>query len=594
VRAAGKGNTVNARYPPHVLSQYALLADGERGAVIGPRGDVSWMCVPHWDSPAVFAGLVGGAGVYAISPAERHVPGGYYEAGTLIWHSRWITTAGIIECREALAYPADPHRAVLLRRVYGVNGDAAVEVSLSPHAEYGAAALRPVRRQDDCWVADTGGLRLRWSGAAEARPVGRGPDRRLELTAQIPAGTYRDFVLEISDQKLPDALPDPDELWRQTASAWQAAVPEFPDCLTPRDTRQSYAVLRGLTSREGGMVAAATTSLPERAEAGRNYDYRYVWIRDQCYAGRAVSVERPDPLLDDAVRFVTHRLLEHGDRMAPAYTITGERVPDQRQLGLDGYPGGYDIVGNWVNGQFQLDAFGESLLLLATAARHDRLDSEGRNAAEVAAETIAKRWTEPDAGIWEIEPQAWTHSRLTAVAGLRALAGMDPTGKGGDWLKLADRILADTAAHATAPGGHWQRSPDDAGLDAALLLPPLRGALPADDPRTVATLAAYRDALTRDGYAYRFRQDDRPLGDAEGSFLLCGFVMALATHQQGNELEALGWFERTRLACGPPHLFSEEFDISQHQLRGNLPQAFVHALMVEASIRLSRGLPAHG
>ena len=227
-------------------------------------------------------------------------------------------------------------------------------------------------------------------------------------------------------------------------------------------------------------------------------------------------------------------------------------------------------------------------------ARHDRLDSEGRNAAEIAAGTIAKRWTEPDAGIWEIEPQAWTHSRLTAVAGLRAIAGMDPTGKGGDWLKLADRILADTAAHATAPGGHWQRSPDDAGLDAALLLPPLRGALPADDPRTVATLAAYRDALTRDGYAYRFRQDERPLGDAEGAFLLCGFVMALATHQQGSELEALGWFERTRLACGPPQLFSEEYDISQHQLRGNLPQAFVHALMVEASIRLSRASSAHG
>ena len=128
----------------------------------------------------------------------------------------------------------------------------------------------------------------------------------------------------------------------------------------------------------------------------------------------------------------------------------------------------------------------------------------------------------------------------------------------------------------------------DRSQRAALLLPGLRGALPAQDPRTVATLAAYAKDLTRDGYAYRFRQDARSLGEAEGTFLLCGFLMALAAHQQGDRLEAHGWYERTRAACGPPQLFSEEYDQAQHQMRGNLPQAFVHALMIEASIRLAR------
>ena len=168
----------------------------------------------------------------------------------------------------------------------------------------------------------------------------------------------------------------------------------------------------------------------------------------------------------------------------------GGRVPDQRRLDLPGYPGGFDLIGNWVNKQFQLDAFGESLLLLAAAARHDRLDSSGRQAAEIAAGAIAERWQESDAGIWEIDNQAWTHSRLTCAAGLRAAArscASRPLGT--DWSGLADVIVADTAKHAVHPSGRWQRSPDDDGLDAALLLPPVRGAVPADDPRTLANTA---------------------------------------------------------------------------------------------------------
>ncbi|HEY5399356.1 MAG TPA: glycoside hydrolase family 15 protein, partial [Trebonia sp.] len=119
-------------------------------------------------------------------------------------------------------------------------------------------------------------------------------------------------------------------------------------------------------------------------------------------------------------------------------------------------------------------------------------------------------------------------------------------------------------------------------------LPGIRGALPGGDPRTAATLAAVRYELDQEGYVYRFRQQPGPLGDAEGAFLLCGFLAALATHQQGDTLSAMRYFERNRAACGPPALLSEEFDVAQRQLRGNLPQAFVHALMLEASVRLAR------
>jgi GH15 family glucan-1,4-alpha-glucosidase len=407
----------------------------------------------------------------------------------------------------------------------------------------------------------------------------------MELT--VPAGERHDLVLEIGEGAFDADPPDPGETWRATGSSWARAQPPLDQTIAPRDARHAWAVLRGLTSRDGGMVAAVTMSLPERADAGRNYDYRYAWIRDQAYAGMAAASAGALDLLDSATEFVTSRLLDDGPALKPAYTVTGCPVPGERSLDLPGYPGGMDKVGNWVTGQFQLDAFGEALQVLATAARLDRLSPAGWQAARVAADAIAERWPEPDAGIWELDNRRWTHSRLACVAGLRAIAALPAAGTGlGDCAILADAITAETARTAIHPNGYWQRAPDDPRPDAALLLPPVRGALPGTDPRTLATLETVRDELAREKYVYRFRHDMRPLGDAEGAFLLCGFIMALAEHQQGNQLSAFRYFERNRAACGPAGLLSEEYDVTQRQLRGNLPQAFVHALLLECAARL--------
>ncbi|MFI9722067.1 glycoside hydrolase family 15 protein [Streptomyces sp. NPDC052396] len=574
------------RFPPHPLRQYALLADGERGVMIGPAGELAWMCVPRWDSEAVFATLVGGSGVYAVTPAGRYVWGGRYAEGSLIWCSRWVTEQGIVECRDALAFPGDPHRAVVLRRVTAHRVPARLTVLLEPRAGFGRYPMRGAHLdRDGVWTARAGELRLRWTGGARARPDGD----RLTLDLTVDPGTHHDLVLEISDRELPTAPPDPGHCWRQTMDAWRQACPALDDTIAPRDARQAYTVLRGLTGTAGGMVAAATTSLPERAEQGRNYDYRYVWIRDTSYAGQAAARAGDHRLLDGAVRFVTERLLDDGPRLAPAYTVDGRRIPDQRRLDLPGYPGGFDLVGNRVSEQFQLDVFGEALLLLAAAARADRLDPDAARAADTAAQAIARRRHQPDSGIWELTPRHWAHSRLTCAAGLRAMArARAPGDRSARWTALADALVADAAADSLHPSGRWQRAPDDPGLDGALLLPPLRGALPADDPRTVATLRAYTAELTDDCYAYRFRHDDRPLQEAEGAFLLCGFVVALAEHQQGEEAAAIRWFERNRSACGPAGLFAEEYDVDLRQLRGNLPQGFVHALLLECAVRLNR------
>jgi hypothetical protein len=582
-------------YPPQVLRQYALLADGERGALVGPHGDIAWLCAPRWDSDAVFSSLIGGGGAYAVTPQDvRHVWGGYYEAGSLIWRSRWITGDGVIECREALMFPGDTERVVLLRRILARDCPARVRVLCDPRAGFGRHSISAIgasRHHEGVWSGRSGALHWRWAGGDGARAVRRaqGGGELLAAELTVPQGEHHDLVLEISELPLPEQLVDADVAWRATESAWREAIPELGQALAPRDARHAYAVLRGLTSSGGGMVAAATMSLPERAEQGRNYDYRYVWIRDQCYAGQAVAADGPHSLLDDAVRFVAQRLLDDGPHLMPAYTITGQPVPDQRSLELPGYPGGTDILGNHVNTQFQLDSFGEALLLFAAAARHDHLGSEHYPAVKAAVAAIEARWRQPDAGVWELDSQRWAHSRLICAAGLRSIAACGAsTADAAAWSALADTILADAAADCLHPTGRWQRAPDHPGVDGALLLPAIRGALPATDPRSVATYHAVRQDLSEDGYVYRFRQDPRPLGEAEGAFLLCGFLMALAAHQQGDTVMAARWFERNRAACGPSGLFSEEYDVTQRQLRGNLPQAFVHALMLEASLRLSR------
>ena len=574
---------------PHVLREYALLADGERGVLVGPRGDFVWMCFPGWDSAAVFSSLIGGAGAYAVTPRGRFVWGGYYEPASLIWRSRWVSSEATIECREALALPSQPDRAVILRRVIALTGTARLDVVLNPHGDFGRSSPRNLSQRDDgVWTAELDDTGLCWTGGQDARPHADGQGgNALTLSLELEEGTHHDFVLVFASGGCDGEPPDPERAWRAVEAQWRDRVPRLECTVAQRDARHAYAVLAGLTAASGGMVAAATTSLPERARQGRNYDYRYVWIRDQCYSGQAVAKDGPHPLMDDAVRFVTDRLLADGATLKPAYTTAGGEVPDQRQLDLAGYPGGTDIVGNWVNQQFQLDAFGEALLLLAAAADHDHLPTDGWQAAETSARVIEQRWREPrsDAGIWEIEPDAWTHSRLICAAGLRQIAQHSPSGEqAAHWVALAEQIVSETAAHALHPSGRWQRSPKDPRPDAALLLPAIRGAIPAMDRRSIATLEAIATELTEDGYCYRYRPDERPLGESEGAFLVCGFWMALAYAQQGDHLSAASWFERNRAGAGPPGLLSEEFDVTQRQLRGNLPQAFVHALLLECAV----------
>jgi GH15 family glucan-1,4-alpha-glucosidase len=271
---------------------------------------------------------------------------------------------------------------------------------------------RPQRDDHDCWTTTVGDLRIRWSGAGGAA----WQDGALVADLLVPAGSTHDLVLEVIRAAVPEPV-DPDRAWSATEQAWARDVPDVGQSAAPRDARHAYAVLRGLTSPKGGMVAAATLGLPERANQGRNCDYRYVWLRDQAYAGVSCAVDQPYPLLDEALAFCTERLLEHGDRIAPAYRIDGSAVPAESSVQLPGYPGGRNTVGNWVRQQFQLDVLGDVLLLIAAGIRFDRVEKHHLDAAAVAIRVIERRWNEPEAGIWELNDAWWTTPASPSWAG---------------------------------------------------------------------------------------------------------------------------------------------------------------------------------
>ncbi|HLK44355.1 MAG TPA: trehalase-like domain-containing protein, partial [Acidimicrobiales bacterium] len=301
---------------PKVLRDYALVADGVRGALVGSEGEVAWLCFPTWSDPAVIAGLLGAGGVYQVRPRGRAVAEGRYDDGTLVWTSRWVTEDGVLDVRNVLALPGDPRRAVLLRRVTAEGPPCVVDVALELASDYGRSAGGSWARTDEgSFVLDGPGWSARLSGLPEAvaqrSPAG---GTQLAATLEVRPGEPRDLVVELACGQL-SAFPPVDvaTTWGTTERAWAGAVPACEDTIAPRDARRACAVLRAMTTSEGATIAAATTSLPEQDRADRNYDYRYAWVRDTCYVGQAgAAIVGGEAIMDDAVRWVSARLLDDG------------------------------------------------------------------------------------------------------------------------------------------------------------------------------------------------------------------------------------------------------------------------------------------
>ncbi|MGW4568882.1 trehalase-like domain-containing protein, partial [Streptomyces sp. NPDC004561] len=218
------------------MRDYALLADGERGALVDPRGRIVWLCAPRWHSDAVFSSLIGGGGYFGVEPEDRwHVWGGYYEDGTLIRVSRWVTSDAVIECRDALALPASVDRLVLLRRMRVEKGEARLRLGLDPRPGFGAGRMREPRLEGEVWTGEAGDLRLRLLGANQA--VWK-PESGLSGEFRLREGEHHDLVLELSEAESTARL-DPERLWTGTEDAWRRALPDCSGLAAPRDARHA-------------------------------------------------------------------------------------------------------------------------------------------------------------------------------------------------------------------------------------------------------------------------------------------------------------------------------------------------------------------
>ena len=368
------------------------------------------------------------------SPRRRWVPGGNYEDGTLIWRSRWVTDHGIVECREAFAYPGSPDRAVILRRVTAVDGDHRVRAVLGPAADYGRRPLLRLATRR----AGRGSRTARGSPSAgrgrAAAAMGRRRPNGADLVRARPRGRATcDLVLELAAGSRPDGEPPrPDECWRRTEASWRSVVPACADRVAPRDVRHSIAVLHGTDAASGGTVAAATIRSPS--------ERRPVGTTTTATAGSATPATSAAPARPSTAARRSSTTPSGGS--STACWPTGRRPGRPTRVGGDPIPARRRSTSPAIPAASTSSATGPGTSSSSTSSARpsccwprrrpaDRLDVEGWQAAEIAVAAIEQRWTEPDAGVWETSPNRWTHSRLICVAGLRAISARRCPGHAG-------------------------------------------------------------------------------------------------------------------------------------------------------------------
>lgn len=611
------GNEQRVRSVP--IGDYGFLSDGEVNALVSPGGSVDWMCVPRFDSPSIFGRVLGRhAGAFRIAPVDIEVPADVrYLPGTMIIETSWGTPTGWIVVRDALLMGAwrddgnsrsKTHRRtptdydaehVLLRTVRCVSGEVQVSMECEPVFDYGRKTTsweytehgyhqgRASAEAEDFQLTLTTDLRLGFEGGqANARTLLKEGDTRfvaLSWGSKPPPLTYADAYAR--------------QVW--TAHHWQhwLARGKFPDHPWRTYLQRSALTLKGLTYTPTGAIAAAgTTSLPETLGGGRNYDYRYTWMRDATFALWGLYSIGFDWEALDFFSFIAD-VASRDDHVQIMYGIGGERELEEYELDhLPGYANSRPVrIGNAAYNQQQHDVWGallDSVYLHAKTADH--LDGRMWPILNKQVDEALKHWREPDAGIWEVRGglKHFTSSKImcwvAADRGAKLARLMGETGKAQEWELAADEIKEDILTHGVDKRGVLTQHYDTTALDASLLLAPLMRFLPADDPRIRATVLAIADELTVHDLVLRYKveETDDGFSGEEGSFTICSFWLVSA-------LCEIGEFHRARKLCakllsfaGPLNLYGEEIDAHTGQHLGNFPQAFTHLALINAVLHV--------
>jgi alpha,alpha-trehalase len=598
------------------IADYAMLADCNSAAHVSRAGSVDWLCLPRYDSPAIFARLLGpDAGHWSIRPAGEFRSEHRYLPGTLLLETTFTTDVGTVKVTDAMAFAegqrghdlglCSPHE--LLRLVEGVSGTVELELELAPRPEYGL--VRPLFRR----TADGG----RTFGGPTRIAVTAGvpveiSDATMRASFSVVEGQQVGFALRWTavEDEAPKPTPSSNvaERVEDTAEGWRSWEREHDIYDGPHKdlVRFSSRVLKGLTYRPtGAIVAAATTSLPEDTGGERNWDYRFSWIRDASLTLQALYI---GACSDEAENFVSFMTSAAGGRVQGGalqimYGIGGEHDLSERVL--EHLPGWRDSrpvrVGNGAWGQTQLDVYGE--LLDALWIYHERLGELHPEIQEFVAEladAATKGWQQRDAGMWEMrgEPQHHLSSKVLCWTALDRAVKLAPQlamhgAKVDVWAAERDRIRDAVLERGWSEKRQaYAQAFDSDELDAAALLMPLVDFLPATDERMRSTIEAIARDLTEDGLVLRYRNQEGLNADGlegeEGTFVICSFWLVSCLARAGELDRAEALFDQLAGYANDVGLLAEEIDTANEELLGNFPQAFSHIGLITAAWEIDR------
>jgi len=582
-----------------LIEDYALIGNNATAALVGRNGSIDWLCFPHFDSAACFAALLGSPenGHWSIAPraAQPKVTRRYRE-GTLVLETEFSTpegTAVVVDCMDRRGEHQD-----VVRLVRGVHGRVPMEMELAIRFEYGTVVPWVSRMQDGRLCAIAGPDRIVFAAPIELR----GEDLKTRAEFEVEQGQTVAFVLTWSRSfsSVP-ASPDAATVIHHVTHAWE----KWSSKHTPKGpyreaVLRSLLTLKALTHHEtGGIVAAATTSLPEQIGGSRNWDYRFCWLRDAAYTLYALLESGFTEEAKAWQAWLLRAVAGSPDQLQIMYGLAGERRLTEFELPeLPGYEGSQPVrIGNAASEQLQLDVYGE-MLDSAYLARRKGMpgDEAGWNLTRAAVRHLETIWTKPDDGIWEIRGprRHFVHSKVMVwVAVDRAVRIMQEFGREGPlerWIRLRRDIHEEVCRLGFSRElNSFVQYYGSKELDASLLLVPLVGFLPPDDPRIQGTIAAIERTLVQDGFVARYNTrsavDGLP-GD-EGVFLACSFWLVDNYVLQRRDDEARALFERLLGLRNDVGLLSEEYDPKEHRQLGNFPQAFSHLALINSAHNLS-------
>lgn len=594
------------------IDAYGLLADCNTAALADRHGSIDWLCLPRYDSPAVFARLLDpDAGHWSIRPVGRFTTARCYRPGTLVLETTFETDEGVFRLTDALVF-ADGQRGhelgrdaprELLRLVEGLSGRVSVAMELAPRPEYGL--VRPLFRTTEYGGRTFGGPNQIAVCAGAAVEV---EDSIMRAAFELGEGQQVGFAVRWLAPESEDALPTPAHRVARriedTAQAWRSWEAEHDIYTGPHRelVRLSSRVLKGLTYRPtGAIVAAPTTSLPETVGGERNWDYRYSWIRDASLTIEALYIGACSDEAGEFVSFMTSSA-GGGDSLQIMYGIAGEHDLSERELPhLRGWRDSAPVrVGNGAWNQTQLDVYGELLGALYTYRKQlGELHPEIQRFVAVLADAAARRWIERDAGMWEMrgEPRHHLSSKVLCWTALDRAVKLAPQlgayAHTEAWSEQRDLVREAILERGWSDQRQaYAQSFDSDALDAGVLLMPLVGFLPASDPRMRSTIEAIAADLTQDGLVLRYANDEGLNADGltgeEGTFVICSFwlVSCLAFAGEVERAEAL--FDQLVGYANDLGLLAEEVDTKRGELLGNFPQAFSHIGLINSAWQIDQ------